>query len=234
MQTKKGVTILVTAYNVVEFIEECLDSIESQTYFKDFKDYEILVGVDGCEKTLEKVKSIRDKYRNLRIFMMSRNKGTYITTNTLITKGKYDTFLRFDSDDVMLPHMVENTMKLMETNHIVSNKFHKWTNGKIAKESEAAHGVITFNKDVLRVVGGYEPWICGADTDFLRRAIVKGGLIQKYVIDPTPNFLYRQHMKSLKNVYNDKDALRKKYNAEMFASSKINVLPVIWKATEIE
>lgn len=65
-QPKKGISIILTAWQTQKFIEESLDSIEQQTYFANFNDYEILLGIDGCEKTLEKVK----KYNtNIEIFV---------------------------------------------------------------------------------------------------------------------------------------------------------------------
>lgn len=52
---KEGVSIILTAWKTQDYIEECLDSINKQQFFnKEKTNYEILLGIDGCEKTLEK------------------------------------------------------------------------------------------------------------------------------------------------------------------------------------
>jgi len=54
---------------------------------------------------------------------MEENYGTYITTNTLMTIAKYDYFIRFDSDDIMLPNLIEIVIKETENENIDSVKF---------------------------------------------------------------------------------------------------------------
>ena len=111
---KNGVSIIITAYKMKNYIKETLDSISNQTYFINHSNYEILIGVDGCEETLNYLYTIMDNYSNLRIFMMEKNYGTFITTNTMMSIAKYDNLIRFDSDDIMLPNLIEITMKEME------------------------------------------------------------------------------------------------------------------------
>ena len=56
MEKNFETTFLISTYNNVEYIEECLDSIENQTYFKDnTAKFQVLIGVDGCPKTYEKI-----------------------------------------------------------------------------------------------------------------------------------------------------------------------------------
>jgi glycosyltransferase involved in cell wall biosynthesis len=68
-----------------KYIKETLDSIYEQIYFKKNDDWEILIGIDGCNETLKYVHSIMENYKNLRVFMMEENRGTYITTNTIMS-----------------------------------------------------------------------------------------------------------------------------------------------------
>lgn len=56
--------------------------------------WEILFGIDGCEETLNYLPSIRKNDKNLCVFMMKNNKGTNITTNTIMTIAKYDNLIR--------------------------------------------------------------------------------------------------------------------------------------------
>ena len=74
---KDGVSVCITAYKAEEYIKECLDSVLKQTWFKKHKNWEIIVGIDGCEKTLEYMKSIMHLYKNIRVLMMDSNRGLY-------------------------------------------------------------------------------------------------------------------------------------------------------------
>lgn len=171
IQKKEGISICLTAWQTQDYIEECLDSIENQTYFSDFNDYEILLGIDGCKQTLEKVKSIQYKYRNLRVFIMDKNVGTYVTTNTMMSIAKYDWLLRFDSDDLMFSTMVETIMKEKEDADFIrfnmqnfpkENKLHY-------NEIVQAEGQMCFSKKIFETYGGFQDWKCGADSELITR-----------------------------------------------------------------
>ena len=170
-KTKEGISICLTAWQTQNYIEECLDSIEAQTYFEDFNDYEILLGIDACQETLEKVKKIQYKYRNLRVFMMNKNVGTYVTSNTVMSKAKYDWFLRFDTDDVMFPNMVEVLMKNKQDADFVRFNMQNFPkDNKLGyKEFVQAEGQMLFSRQVFETYGGYQNWLCGADSEFITR-----------------------------------------------------------------
>lgn len=169
----EGVSIIITAYDTADYIEECLDSIYAQTWYKKSKEWEVLVGIDHCEKTLGKMKDIMHKYPNLRVFYMTENVGTYITSNTLISKAKYNKILRFDSDDVMKENMVENMLNIMDENENIEivRCYYKEFPEEIDKKtvSHATHGVFLCKKSVFTKYGGFMPWKCAADTEFHKR-----------------------------------------------------------------
>lgn len=188
-------SILITAYKTADYIEECLDSIEAQTYFIDNDDYEILIGVDACEETLAKLKEIQHKYRNLNVYMMQKNSGTYITTNTLLSLAKNDYILRFDSDDIMRNFLVKEVaanrqypiVRLSYNNFQNSNK-------QLETKTHIAHGIIHFKKSMMdNLAGGYQPWKCGADTELIQRL---GGSVKVYTLKNSV-FYRRLHQQSL-------------------------------------
>lgn len=160
----KGVSIIVTAWHTEKYIEECLDSIQNQSYFKTHKNYEILVGVDGCENTLNKVKDIADKYKNLDVYYFEENVGTYIATNTLCNIAKYDYLIRFDSDDIMKEDMIEKMLK-----YITEKKYDyvipKTVELKSKKQIKTAQGHVLLKKSVFTKFGGFRPFTCGADSE---------------------------------------------------------------------
>lgn len=193
--TRYPFSILITAYNTADYIEECLDSIEKQTYFIDNNEFEILIGVDHCEATLSKLKEIHHKYRNLNVYMMDKNVGTYITTNTLISLAKYDNIIRFDSDDIMRPFLVKE-VAAHRFNDIVRLSFNNFQNktNQVEIKTRIAHGTIYFRKAMMdSFAGGYMPWKCGADTELIHRL---GSNVSLYNLEKSV-FYRRLHSKNL-------------------------------------
>lgn len=207
------ISIIIPAYKAQNYIEECLDSIEGQTYFKDFNNYEILVGIDGCNETLTKLEEIRHKYRNLSIFMMNSNVGTYITINTLITLVNYDNILIFGADDIMLPHMISKVMDIDAD--LVRFHLHLYYGKEksLGELKSPAKGVYKIRKKVYETLGGHQPWKCAADTEFLTRFNQYGKF--KEIILPDKLFYYRQHSEALtKKIPFGKNSLRDQYHKE--------------------
>ena len=165
----KGVSICISAYNSADTIKRTLDSIITQSWFRAHNNWEIIVGIDGCEKTLEYMKTIMNNYKNLRVFMMDSNKGTYITCNTIMSQiAKYDYIVRFDADDEMKENYIESMMKSPEGD--IYRFYFKYKEGTGRFKSEALsmgqHGI---KKDVFLKFGGYRPWLCAADWEMLTR-----------------------------------------------------------------
>ena len=57
---EEGISILIAAYNADKYIKECINSITTIT------PHEILVGIDGCKKTLNVVNKLKNE--NLKVF----------------------------------------------------------------------------------------------------------------------------------------------------------------------
>lgn len=146
-----AISIIIGAYNAQNFIEECLDSIQEQTYFKANPDYEILVGVDACIATLLVLRSIQHKYKNLRVFYGPVNQGVYITFNSLLAKATGEHVLFFGADDIMFPDMVEKCFQ------------------KGAPLVVRHHGIQFLQRSVFDRTGGFMPWRVAADSEHLSR-----------------------------------------------------------------
>lgn len=163
---ENGVSICITAYKSEKFIKECLDSVMNQTWFNTHDNWEVIVGVDGCANTLHYLQSIMGNYKNLRVLMMDSNKGTYVTTNTVMKQAKYNGLIRFDSDDIMLPNMVEKIMLGRNDYDII--KFRMQNFGRNTSTNGAC-GQIYLRHDTFDKFGGYMPWVCSADFELLQR-----------------------------------------------------------------
>lgn len=171
----KRYSIIIPCYKSKQFIEECLDSVVSSVNHPEGREYEILCGVDGCVETLDKLKEISKKYKNLKIFFSKDNVGTYVTTNFLLSKCMYDEIVKFDSDDVMCKDLIllieEEGLK--ERNLCFVNFRGQSFSGDLTlplkSPSSLTGGVWWAVKSTFDVVGGFKPWKCAADSDIVLR-----------------------------------------------------------------
>lgn len=163
----EGISICLTAWKTADYIEECLDSIENQTWFKTHDNFEVLLGIDACEETLAKVKEIMHKYRNLSVYMMDKNVGTYVTTNTMMSLAQYEWLLRFDTDDIMPNDMIEKIFtKRISSYDIIT---YRYSNFGIKNGGGKAYGSHMIRNNIWKKYGGYRDWRISADYDLLHR-----------------------------------------------------------------
>ena len=166
-----GVSVCITAFKSVKFIKKTLNSIINQTWFKKNNNYEIILGIDGCNETLQYIKNIKNNYKNLIVIMMKENKGTYITTNTIVTISKYDHLIRFDSDDIMYQNLVEKVMIQSTKYDMVRFKMKNYNIMTKKTNVEEAIGQFMMKHWVFDYFGGFMPWKCGSDAEFKKRII---------------------------------------------------------------
>lgn len=105
------ISVIITAYNIENYISQCLDSILGQTY----EDLEIIVVNDG---STDRTESILQKYvrADHRIRMISQeNQGAGIARNMGLEQasGEYTAIL--DGDDFFETHMLEHALEKMES-----------------------------------------------------------------------------------------------------------------------
>ena len=114
MYFNKLISVIVPVYNVEEYLEECLDSIQCQTY----KNIEVILVNAG---STDMSKDICEKYceedNRFKLFCQ-QNKGLSATRNRGMSesKGEFITFV--DSDDVLKEDMLEQLMKQVTTEEI--------------------------------------------------------------------------------------------------------------------
>jgi glycosyltransferase involved in cell wall biosynthesis len=216
---KEGGIVLIPAFNAQDFIEECLDSIQNQTYFKDNDDWEIIVGVDGCQKTLDKVNEIKDKYKNLRVYYLKENRGTYITLNTILYKTMYNKSVTTGADDMMMPSLIEKVNVHMQDNDVVMYYMQNfYPDGKQELSLKEAEGIAAVHWKVWDALGGYWEHRVAGDSDFelrLKKTNFKVHIIRK------PLYLRRIHPNSLtQSVETGYMSLMRKKIAEKLANKQ--------------
>jgi glycosyltransferase involved in cell wall biosynthesis len=185
-------SVIIPAFQAQTFIEECLTSIIFQPQFRMADDYEILVGVDGCPATMERLKQIRARYSALRLFWFPENRGPYIVRNTLAYQARGEFLIFFDADDVMFPGLAEWCERNINHRGVVHFTYWRIRGGGRPNLliTKGAAGVFGIRKESFLQVGGFKPWRCAADAEFHPRA---ERAIGRPVISEAPLFEYRKH-----------------------------------------
>jgi glycosyltransferase involved in cell wall biosynthesis len=165
-----SVSICIPTFNNTNYIKECLESIYISG--KDLE-YEVLVGVDNCQDTLNFIKSI-DLNDKTQIFYFKKNVGPYVIKNTLSKIAKYDNLIFFDSDDIMLPNLISETNRVINQFDLVKYKMvnFKIVNGEIIENKKRrawGEGVFAIKKSLFLNFNGFEGWRVAADSDFMGR-----------------------------------------------------------------
>lgn len=117
------VSVVIPAYNAVEYIASTLESVFAQ----DFKDFEVLLVNDGSPDTDALEREIAP-YRSRIRYFKQENLGPSAARNLAIREahGLYVAFL--DADDFWLPHHLGNQVRHLSQNSrlglVYANAFH--------------------------------------------------------------------------------------------------------------
>ncbi len=90
-------SILVPVYNVMDYIDECIQSVLSQTY----TNYELILADDGStDQSGEIIDRYAEKYPQIKAFH-KENTGSYQTRRFAIEHASGDYYVMLDSDDML-------------------------------------------------------------------------------------------------------------------------------------
>lgn len=170
----KEVSVIIPTFGNVDFLKECLDSVVKSC--SELQNFEILVGIDKCEKTL---KFVQDNIFDFRIkfFYFDENVGPYVIKNTLSKVSKSENLIFFDSDDVMSDNMISKIIDDLIVYECVKPMYHNfrekinYNDPKYKSYSNLfGEGVFGIRKHIFLHFNGFEGWRCAADSDFMVRA----------------------------------------------------------------
>ena len=165
-----GLSIIISAYHTEKYIKETLDSIYKQDYIKHNNNFEVIIGIDGCKETFNELKKIYRNYKNLKVLNMCSNRGTFVTSNTLVYQSKFNKILRFDSDDILADGALSKIMEQSKQFDIIRFKYYDFKTLNDAKKMNVyAYGSVLYDKKVFEAAGGYQDWKCSGDYEFFER-----------------------------------------------------------------
>lgn len=158
-------SIIISTYKNTQYLEECFDSI---IHSSKKQNVEVLLGVDGCLETYNYLKSTEIP-SFFRVFFFEKNLGPYTVFNTLVKHANSDKIVFFGSDDIMMENFVPKVIKKIKKDNFVkiaSINFEDNKTPNFNSEILFSDGVIGIHKSNFLSLNGFEPWVCGADTDF--------------------------------------------------------------------
>ena len=187
---KCELSVIIPTFNNVEYIDECINSImESSKKFS----VEILVGIDGCQKTLNYV--IQKKYLEfIRFYYFNSNNGPYDIKNTLSKIANSDKLVFFDSDDIMGDTTINEILNNLNNYDLIKLKYQNSDNGRIDIKPKFGEGVFAIKKSLFLNMNGFEPWFVAADSDFMARFYKNNN---KIYYTKNISFIRRLHSESL-------------------------------------
>ena len=112
---KELVSIITPTYNSAKFIEETIQSVQSQTY----SNWEMIIVDDGSTDTTVKIiEGIIKQDDRIQFHKLENNSGPAVARNTAIgkAKGEYLTFI--DADDIWFPNFIKNSIDVIKQTNI--------------------------------------------------------------------------------------------------------------------
>lgn len=164
------ISVIVPVYNVETYLEECLDSIQNQTY----TDFEVLLVNDGSTDGSQAIcERYCQAYKRFRLINQS-NQGQSVARNTGVASSRGEFIAFVDSDDIILANYLETLMHYMgEDVDIVESQFTVHKKKFLAEKSQDTKILFEGNsEEAVKVVPNHLLSV-NPVTKLYRSAIVK-------------------------------------------------------------
>jgi glycosyltransferase involved in cell wall biosynthesis len=110
LETVPSVTVATIAFNAVQHLEECVRSIQQQT----FSDYEHVIVDDGSsDGTLELARALAADDPRIRVERNSRNLGIAGARNRCVSLARGEFLAWLDADDIAMPTRLERQYRVL-------------------------------------------------------------------------------------------------------------------------
>jgi len=128
---KIKLSIIMTAYNVADYISSTIDSVIAQTNH----DFDLII-VDDCstDQTQKIIRSYEEKYDWISVICQAKNSGVSVARNVGLSKADGELITFIDGDDWVDPHYVEHFITTFDNNDVdmvTCGFFNESENGKV-------------------------------------------------------------------------------------------------------
>lgn len=194
--------MVVPAYKAERFIDESVSSIMGQEHLPKGTSIRVIVVCDGCEDTYSVAKKLASD--KVLVVMCHENSGAYKAINCGLSLARIDCDLigTQGADDVMHSRRMSQTIQMFKGLKNRTSAFNCKSN-RIDKDGNVLtrlglnpsnSGTYIYTSNVLKEIGMYKPWWCGADNEYRERFYRIGGHVRQ-----VPKLLhsYRKHPNQL-------------------------------------
>lgn len=213
------ISIIIPAFNSARFVDDCIASIKGNI------EHEILIGVDNCQDTFDNAKQYASD--NVHVYFFTNNVGPFVVKNTLVDLAKYENILFFDVDDILIKGTLEAIVEALENKDYVKLNYVDFlgsaTNKKVYQKI-LNNATIAIKKSVFNSLNGFQPWRCGADTEFAYRLIHNNAKEGKIIPLCYYRRLHNQNLTVSKDT-NYQSPMRKYYTQLINNNLKLNSWP---------
>lgn len=175
---EESVSIIIPAYNVDEYLEECVHSLLCQTY----TNYEVVIIDDGStDNTYDVGKRLTVESAKVKLFHQE-NQGVSIARNVGMQKANGEFFIFVDADDIVAPQYIETLVACVKKSDMGMVGF--------TSEREKIATKVSLNTVDIQASNMMESILCEANYDgylwnkiFQRKIIEKNNLkFQKNIV----------------------------------------------------
>ena len=196
------VSVIVPSYNEGVTLNNCIDSLVSQTY----PNYEIVIVDDGStDDTLKVARRLARQHRPLIRIVTKENGGKATALNRGIARSKGDIIVCIDADSIFLPNTIEQLVLSFHDKDVaaVGGNVKVANNKKLLSRQQSLEYImgLTLQRKAFAHLGCMQV-ISGAIGAFRREAIVGiGGYSTNTIVEDmdTTIELARQHYKVVYN-----------------------------------
>jgi len=183
-------SVITSVHNGEAFLEECINSILSQT----FQEFEYIILNNG---STDGTREILDRYSDSRLRIVHQdNLGIVRSLNKGVSLCRSDLIARLDADDYVYPQWLEKHYEFLSQNKdivLCGSRFEELFNGKLYPQvfpfvehdyeirkslcfmNPISHSFTIIRKPSFLKVGGYDPnFIIAHDYDLWIRLLGKG------------------------------------------------------------
>ncbi|WDT65243.1 glycosyltransferase [Companilactobacillus crustorum] len=210
---KNKLSIIMTAYNVADYISSTIDSVIAQTN-QDFN----LIIVDDCstDQTQKIIRSYEKNYNWISVVCHAHNDGVSTARNTGLAKANGELVTFIDGDDWVEPNYVEHFISIFDdqdVDMVTCGFFNETESGKIKNKiakrqtsivgrDEAVKQIIkmtgtvmgyTWNKAYVRSIIAENNLSFQADLDLMEDQVFNveyATLARKFYLDNVPLYHY--------------------------------------------